>query len=516
MTDDCSFLDSSVCRHPTIGPAIVQLVDCAACIAFNGRESDELTQLAEYRERIQRGHKRESTRSTCRHRGTKLSVSPCCGQMYACNLHRGKKCAPVGVAKDPFLSCQTCDDWSRIADPFTDIPVIHFGAHLWPIRGHWEWHVDLWNEVAKNVNGRCVVGVATDANTATLKDVRDRLDSRFELFEFPNTEEGENHTFRQLQTMIPDGQNDVLIYCHGKGVRSHTASSEAVRVWTELMYETVVFNHARIIDRLSDGYKCFGSFRTYGDKPLSPVNRWHYSGTFFAVRAKHIAGRSVKNQYGGVEAWCGDHIDESESWCEFTDWPEIKIGYDIDALYPSVIDANMQWEADRLGGPRCEQHGRELEWFMDQLQPSDRVLVIGSKHGGLEHQLKLRYQGIETVSIDIAPQPDNVQPIIAGSSADSGIQEQAKDRGPYDLVFIDGDHSYEGVKQDWEFALSLQPRLIAFHDIADAVKHRREGCEVDKLWKEIKAAHRTTEKIVGCGWGGIGVVDMSFRKQGPS
>lgn len=54
----------------------------------------------------------------CRHLGTKLSVAPCCGQMYACQLHKGQKCAPFGIAKDPFLSCSTCQDFAP--------------AELWP------------------------------------------------------------------------------------------------------------------------------------------------------------------------------------------------------------------------------------------------------------------------------------------------------------------------------------------------------------------------------------------------
>ena len=51
-------------------------------------------------------------RPQCKHLGTMLRIAPCCGQMYACGFHKGKKCAPVGVAQDPFLSCETCDDFA--------------------------------------------------------------------------------------------------------------------------------------------------------------------------------------------------------------------------------------------------------------------------------------------------------------------------------------------------------------------------------------------------------------------
>lgn len=57
----------------------------------------------------------------CKHRGTKLKVAACCGQMFACNKFKGKKCAPVGIAKDPFLSCQSCEEFESTAPVETSI-----------------------------------------------------------------------------------------------------------------------------------------------------------------------------------------------------------------------------------------------------------------------------------------------------------------------------------------------------------------------------------------------------------
>jgi predicted O-methyltransferase YrrM len=55
-----------------------------------------------------------------------------------------------------------------------------------------------------------------------------------------------------------------------------------------------------------------------------------------------------------------------------------------------------------------------------------------------------------------------------------------------DFIFIDGDHSYDGVKKDFEMYSSLLANdgMIAFHDI---VEHPKEtGCEVSKFWNEVK------------------------------
>lgn len=52
-----------------------------------------------------------------------------------------------------------------------------------------------------------------------------------------------------------------------------------------------------------------------------------------------------------------------------------------------------------------------------------------------------------------------------------------------DYLFIDGDHTYEGVKQDYIMFSPLvkQGGLIAFHDI----KTVREDCGVREIWEEV-------------------------------
>ena len=82
-----------------------------------------------------------------------------------------------------------------------------------------------------------------------------------------------------------------------------------------------------------------------------------------------------------------------------------------------------------------------------------------------------------------------------------------------DLLFIDGDHSYEGVKKDFEMysCLVKDGGLIAFHDIHESSFHESHGCFVHKFWKEIKNNFEN-KKIFYCNqdensvWGGIGVI----------
>jgi len=76
-----------------------------------------------------------------------------------------------------------------------------------------------------------------------------------------------------------------------------------------------------------------------------------------------------------------------------------------------------------------------------------------------------------------------------------------------DFLFIDGDHSYSGVKQDFELYQPLvKEGLIAFHDI---VAHDQvSGCGVDRFWREVRE-HFPYDEIIydnKQSWGGIGIL----------
>ena len=77
-----------------------------------------------------------------------------------------------------------------------------------------------------------------------------------------------------------------------------------------------------------------------------------------------------------------------------------------------------------------------------------------------------------------------------------------------DFLFVDGDHTYEGVKRDFNIYSSLvkEGGIIAFHDI---VEHDpRSSCKVNKFWNELKNDYKYLEIIedIKQKWAGIGVI----------
>lgn len=87
---------------------------------------------------------------------------------------------------------------------------------------------------------------------------------------------------------------------------------------------------------------------------------------------------------------------------------------------------------------------------------------------------------------------------------------------PLDVLFIDGDHSYEGVKRDFLLYSGLvRPEgLVLFHDIGE--NPPVASTEVSRFWREIKAEWDTRELLEKPGQGyGIGIIKMPAAPAGP-
>lgn len=79
-----------------------------------------------------------------------------------------------------------------------------------------------------------------------------------------------------------------------------------------------------------------------------------------------------------------------------------------------------------------------------------------------------------------------------------------------DLLFLDGDHTYDGVKMDFEqYRELVRPGgLIAFHDIVERPDMRQ--CDVARFWREVRVTKPSQEFIERPGqteWG-IGILHV--------
>lgn len=183
------------------------------------------------------------------------------------------------------------------------------------------------------------------------------------------------------------------------------------------------------------------------------------------------------------------------------------------------------------------QHEFEIESFLQLIQNKEinNVLEIGSKLGGTLYLWRRLAKGI-VASIDLPggkyggwimndhPYLGNCLKkrnsffkkfqvnMISGNSTDIKIIKKTntlfKDK-TIDLLFLDGDHTYDGIKADYENYKHLMSKngIIAFHDIVDSEHHKYLNVGVNKFWNELEG--NKTEIIENSIWGyGIGVLQL--------
>ena len=131
-------------------------------------------------------------------------------------------------------------------------------------------------------------------------------------------------------------------------------------------------------------------------------------------------------------------------------------------------------------------------------QPAAQILEIGRYHGGSAFLFAVASDHNSMVtSIDIAPQNDELLQIALKKSGLApkvqllvGDSRAAEARVEfYDLIFVDGDHSYQGVLKDYEhWRKAVKPGgCLAFHNAAGGGPHAGTAPGPFRLAQEIAA-----------------------------
>src|SRR5215468_6436820 len=144
----------------------------------------------------------------------------------------------------------------------------------------------------------------------------------------------------------------------------------------------------------------------------------------------------------------------------------------------------------------AQQTPQEWLWFIDQLPIVKSVLEIGSYDGqslvawatsgqlsgdAVIRSIDMCLDGtkghLTKVCADLSELGFDAKCYIGDSHTDDA-ESWATRWAPYDVVFIDGDHSAEGVRQDW-IRFGRLGRIVGFHDI---LGHQPGSSEV---WREL-------------------------------
>lgn len=166
---------------------------------------------------------------------------------------------------------------------------------------------------------------------------------------------------------------------------------------------------------------------------------------------------------------------------------------------------------------KIQQIKEEWLWLLSHVNPNSDILEIGCYDGGTTYSLAHFAKSLVTIDLHSPARFDKNQikqicSKYAYIGGDSHISETHNRLNGYDFDFmlIDGDHTYEGAKIDFDIYSKYIRKggQIAFHDIIASESHAQQNCFVSKLWAELKEKYPSEEFILdpNGAWGGIGII----------
>lgn len=140
-----------------------------------------------------------------------------------------------------------------------------------------------------------------------------------------------------------------------------------------------------------------------------------------------------------------------------------------------------------------QKMGRKLDRFLEVGFASGQNNSILNKFFNFEHivGLDLFTSNTNGFNLQANMQHKNLT-LIVGDSTSERVIDQAGKLGPYDLIFIDANHTYDFVKQDFE---NFKPFLreggvIGFHDVDCP-----DWMGVNKFWKELEGVDQYETQV---------------------
>jgi predicted O-methyltransferase YrrM len=208
-----------------------------------------------------------------------------------------------------------------------------------------------------------------------------------------------------------------------------------------------------------------------------------------------------------------------------------------------TLDELLEFTFDECAGlirpAQVQSEVSELLEIINRMKPKV-ILEIGTANGGSLFLFShVASEGATIISIDLPggrfgggypawrtplyksfALPGQKMYLLRADSHRRDALEQVKailDGREIDFLFIDGDHTYEGVKTDFEMYSSLVRKegIIAFHDIVLGGWESVGG--VPQFWNEVKSYYRDKEREIvqdrSQGGFGIGLLYVTGARQ---
>lgn len=205
----------------------------------------------------------------------------------------------------------------------------HLVYHLLPVAGNGTWRrgVDQLRARWPLFTGSKTVAVMTKSADTTLAldppdVVREYLPPDCHVIELQN-----DPGLREVVSWIPlwehalaaSGPLDAILYAHSKGASRPVDPGNTCHWWASLAY-SITLDHWPLVASQLKQWPITGPFKKIGRGFAGSRSEWHYTGTFYWVKASDFrrrAWRNVDQSWWGTESWPGLAYPVREAGCLF-------------------------------------------------------------------------------------------------------------------------------------------------------------------------------------------------------
>ena len=254
-------------------------------------------------------------------------------------------------------------------------------------------------------------------------------------------------------------------------------------------------------------------------------NQLYYRFRYFAANSNSIFQKIFQNLFLDVfYSIAGKRLKRKAAKCKsIEDYVDLALNYKCSLFkdeLPIIILTPQQIESELLAFSKFiygfnpknileigTANGGTF-FLLSRLSGEDSTLIsidlpINAYIGGIDYKSKAFYKSFALNSQKIE--------IIRGDSHKKSSLREVKgylNGDKLDLLFIDGDHTYKGVKKDFKLYSPLVRKhgIIAFHDIVKVPSD--ENVEVNKFWNDLKKNYKYYEFVEDWnqGYCGIGII----------
>jgi len=393
-------------------------------------------------------------------------------------------------------------------------PIIIFNHNY--LIGNWEEIVkeqlsllknsELYDKV-KNIYSFVTVQTYNDEKQKTFEDIIKTFDYQNKIIITFNQKNNFEFDCLQKISEFCEGTSAYICYYHTKGVYSEGISDNiGVKSWRDFLNYFTITKWENNIEKLKD-FDVVGVNYDFNDLHKDYV----IGGNFFWTKSEYVKTLpfpKIEINRFEAERWILKNKDRKI----FEFFNTSNYGYKN--LYMEIIDSNIYKNKKTkineivdisFDKYKTQQNKWEYNEFLKKLVDDGKtnsILEIGSKYGGTTYGFCNIFNKV--VSIDIFKEEQILQleneynnlTFILGDSHSSEVKDRLKGM-KFDVVYIDGDHHYDAVKQDYldykEFV--CDNGIIVFHDIKQTWWTDSIEIQVPILWNEIKDKYKFDEII---------------------